>query len=119
MINQKDFDLWLEGVFEDDPIHEELKIIDFVLENNYPRVNLGFSCSEDGKFPLYYPLEAQSFFNANFFNLKLSDTKIFNLVKNLLLKSFSNFNVLQYLYPKMTIRLGFKGKKPLFLKQLD
>ncbi len=119
MINQVDFDLWLEGIFEDDPITEELKIFHFVIENSYPRVNLSFSCSEDGRFPLYYPLEAQSFFNVDFFNLKLNNTQIFNLVKGLLLKSFSNFNVLQYINPKMTIRLGFKGKKVLFLKQLD
>ena len=119
MIKQSEFDTWLEGIFEDDPLDFELKYFDFVLENEYPRVNLSFSCSEDGLFNLYRPMEAQSFFNEDFFNLKLNNKNMFLLVKKVLLKSFTNFNVRQYINRQMVIRLGFKGKKMHFLKQLD
>lgn len=109
---------WLEGVFEDDPLDEEIHFLDFILEGKKPRINLSFMGSEDGLFPLYYPLEAQSFFNVPFFNLQLSPKEVFKLVEDMLTYCFEQERIKRMLNPKMVIRLGFKGKKWQFLKQL-
>lgn len=115
---KNDFVNWVEGVFEDDPIDEEIHFLDFVLECEKSRINLGFYGSENGLFPLYYPLEAQSFFNVPFFNLKLNSKKIFKLVEDMLIYCFEQDRVKRILNDKMVVRLGFKGKKWQFLKQL-
>ena len=110
---------WIEGVFEDDPIDEEIHYLDFVLVATGCRINLGFSGSEDGRFCLYYPLEAQSFFNVEFFNLKMPLKELFKSVQDMLIYCFEQERIKKMLNPKMVVRLGFKGKKWQFLKQVS
>lgn len=109
------FASWLGGVFEDDALPYGINTIDFYVINNYPRVELSFCASQDGLMPLYYPLEAQSFFDKEFFNLKIDDNNMVNLIKEMIEYAFNNKEVLQYLNPKMTIRGKLNNKNGYFI----
>ena len=112
---KKRFLNWLEGVFEDDPLPYGINTLDFCLINNYPRVELGFYGSQDGLFPLYYPLEAQCFFDNNFFNLNLSDEKLIDLVTEMIEYAFEYISNKQYFDTKITIRGKLYKKNSYFL----
>ena len=109
------FALWLEGVFEDDALPYGINVIDFFVINKYPRVELGFCASQDGYMPLYYPLEAQSFFDKEFFNLNINDVNMINLVKKMINYAFSKVEVRQYINTKITIRGKINSKSGYFI----
>lgn len=70
---QYQFDSWLNGNFEDDPLPYEIRYMLFLLTNQSGSFSLCFSggeCLYDINQPLeYYPLEAENFSSSEFYNL--------------------------------------------------
>ena len=99
----------------------------FIISEYYDRVELALTGSENKlkiSYPsFYFPLEAQCFFDTEYFNLRPKGRKaIFKLTKQMILSfvdclGFSNYFSPngRSLFANMTISLGFRGKKTTFL----
>ncbi len=128
---EKLFSEWFFGVFEDDPLPDEIRYINFMITEYDDRYEVGFSGDENpykkaipGE---YYPLEAQSFFCSDYYDMRpygrdfvLSLTK--KLILNIVSKTKSNDRLLLNICPNgrsylhdMTISVGFRGENADFL----
>lgn len=124
------FEEWFLGLFEDDPLPYEIKHLCFIISLGGGRPELAVSGSENPFVfcnpEMYYPLEAQCFFCQKYFNIRPNGRKnIYDVTKKLILNFFESQKTKTHFRPngrselaKMTISLGFRGKKANFLVKI-
>ena len=124
---QQRFNEWLNGLVEEDPIPFEVKHLLFIISEYDDRVELALTGSEKQlniSYPsFYFPLEAQCFFDAEYFNLRPKGREtIFKLTKQMILSFVNSIKLSsafgpngRSLFGNVTISLGFRGKKTTFL----
>ncbi|MBE7075275.1 MAG: hypothetical protein E7376_04785 [Clostridiales bacterium] len=109
----KQFTFWLEGLVEDDPLPDEIKIIVFNIRINgvYKYIELiGYEKEININSNVYYPLEAQFFSNLSL--AKSSFHAFYNTVKYLIDESFSSA-ILKQSFKNRKIYLKFQEKAEL------
>lgn len=126
-ILKHNFVLWIKGVFEDDPLPFEIRIIVFIFEYKNSFVSLNFSGGEritKKVEPLdYFPLESQCFFDSKFFNFykkgyafytnknsgnKLKKYFYFNLSYRLILNAITHNKIKEFLRKRICLGEAFK-----------
>lgn len=108
---------WAVGVLEDDYVPYGIDEIVLYMENRYPRVSLSMRFYEQGVYTVFYPLEGQFFFDAEFVNLDITDEEATQLLIHLAEGLCNNDEYVQYAQGT-TLKVQLNGKKVDFLKTI-